>query len=131
MGVRSAMKDQARVVQKQSTGRKVEGSELFGETHGAWFPCRLTQEQAPKRNQQGRKQIVNSPMLFFDVTDENGEAVDLTGDMTVEVESPRQNITRQRFRLAGDPQPITKKVKLIAYQVTIERVNERPTTGVR
>jgi hypothetical protein len=126
----SALVDRARIVERESTGQKVEGTTLMSPTHSAWFKCRLFLESASERKEQGeRRKVVATPQVLCALRDENGELVVIEAEMRMEISSTE--LGTATWNVSGDPEPIRKKRSLIGWLASIERVVERPRAGVR
>jgi hypothetical protein len=124
-----ALVDRGRVVRRESTGRKVEGTTQMAPTHGPWFRARLFLQDAPERSEQGdRKKAVAMPRVMFLVTDVGGVAVDVNAEDQLEIASPE--LGTAVWRVTAQPAPIRKKRRVIGWEVGIERVLEPKRKGV-
>lgn len=131
MSITSVMVDRARVLDREASGLKVEGTTLMVPTHGEWFKARLFLDmaQSPERKEQGeRKKVVQTPLLLFGIKDTAGNPLELHADVQVEISSAR--FGSGIWQLTAEPQPISKKTRVIGGQVTIERVREPARRGV-
>lgn len=134
MGLVSVLVDRARVVEKSSTGVKVEGTTQMAPTHGEWFKCRLfldMQQYAERAEQGERRKRVKTPQVLYGTTDLAGKALDvqMRADVMLEIDSPQ--FGRAVWRMTGDPQPIRKKRAVLGGMVQVERVVETPRQGVQ
>lgn len=132
MGLNSVLVDRARVVEKQSTGVKVEGTTRMAEVAGEWFKCRLfldMQQYGERSEQGGRRKRVKTPQVLFGARDVAGEDINLRADQRIEIDSAE--FGRAVWSVTADPQPIRKKRRVIGGQVEVERVVETPRQGVR
>ncbi|MET0604402.1 MAG: hypothetical protein ABW167_20620 [Baekduia sp.] len=131
MGLRSVLVDRARLVVKEGTGVKVEGTTLMEPGHGEWFRCRLfldMQQYEERSEQGGRRKRVKTPQVMFGVKDVAGDPLDVRADSELEVDS--KEFGRALWQITGDPQPIRKKRRVIGGLVQVERVVETPREGV-
>jgi hypothetical protein len=129
MGLGSALVDRARVIRNASASdARVAGSTVLATIDGAWFRARLelpagTEGPAPEN---GRTRGVRSPTLMYEVYDEVNEHIDLTADDRVEVNS--QELGRTMWIIVAPPQPIRKKRRVIGWQTTLRRIDNRQLT---
>lgn len=131
MSITAVMVDRARIIERVETGKKVEGTTTMAPVHGPWFKVRLFLDmaQSPERSEQGeRKKVVQTPLMMFGVKTLDGAPLELVAEQQVEISSPRFGTAV--WRLTADPQPISKKRRVIGGQVSLERVAERPRRGV-
>lgn len=126
MGLGGALVDRARVVRNiAAREQRVTGSTVLAPVESAWFRARLelpagNESPAPEN---GRVRQVRTPTLMFEEFDEDNEAVDLTADDRVEVDSPE--LGRSMWQVIAPAQPIRKKRAVIGKQVTLRKIENR------
>lgn len=126
MAIGAALVDRARLVRLAASSERVEGTTQFGEVHGEWFRCRLTLPAASEGKDEpgGYRRALSYPSLLYGAKDVAGNPVVLRFNDDVEVQSPRQ-LSTFKWKVNGDPQPITKKRTLIGWLANLERNVER------
>lgn len=132
MALEGVLVDRARMVtQVASTEGRVRGQTRMAEVTGAWFAAFLQLPQAGRSPDaaQGRRRVVTSPTLMFDVFDEENEPVVVNASMRIEVESDR--FGHSMWETTGDPEPLASLVEVLGYQVTLKRVTDHEFTTVR
>jgi hypothetical protein len=121
------MVDRARVVSKASTGTRVEGTTKVVPTTGPWFRARLTLPDEDEDVEAGRSRVrtVTRPELLYDLTDASGEAVDLTTEHRLEVDSAQ--LGRNVWEVSAT-KPIRKRRRVIGHTAQLALVKEHQAT---
>lgn len=123
MGLSSALVDRATPVTREPVGAKVEGRTVRSSVEGVEFKCRLDFGSMGDTTDPA----VGSPMvsrvatMLFAFRDVNGDPVTIDAGMRVRIVSRSLGID-ELFDVAGDPEPIRKKKKMLAWQVEIRHV---------
>lgn len=122
MALGAALVDRARVVSREKAGRKVEGTTVYGTVEGPWFKARLfTEIQAEQLDVANRRRIIpNTPTVLAAFLDENGDAVVLTSEARLEIESPE--LGHEVWDISGEPQALRKKRRVIGWYFGVRRV---------
>jgi hypothetical protein len=131
VSLESALVDQARTLQQVAAAAgRVRGQTRLGWVSGPWFGAmlQLPQGGAAPDASQGRKRVVTQPTLLFDVADENGDPVEVTAAMRIEVSSER--FGDSVWEPTGDPEPLGSLYEVIGYQVTLRKVTDHEFTPV-
>lgn len=132
LALASALVDRARLVTTEVTPVKVEGSTVLAPpVPGPWFKARLTVPKAAalagaQGNPTGRRRVASQPNLILGVRALDGSPLPpITTDMRIQVASVTVGSTLTHpieFDVAGDPEPIRKKRKVIGWDVNLKRV---------
>lgn len=129
MAIGAVLVDRARVLSKESAGRKVEGTTQMTPVIGPWFRARLFlpaagEDDGPSGNGYGRKRTVARPQLMYALRDTDGGDIDLHFDHKVEVDSVQ--LGRAVWEVDGEPEKIRKKRSLIGHLANLTKTTERP-----
>lgn len=124
MGLTAVLVDRARLVEKAATAAKVNGRTTFTTVTLPWFRARLQMPTAPKSAGPGGAATRDEvrPLLIFGIKDSEGNAIVLTTEKLVEVDS--KQLGRAFFRPDADPEPYRKKRRVIGFEVPLRRVEE-------
>jgi hypothetical protein len=122
MGLGGALVDRARPVRRAAAGLRVEGRTQYGEAKGPWFRCRL---ELPAAGEQadtptGVRPVLTEPTLLYGTRDEEGDALHLTNQERLEVES--RELGSELWEIIGGPQPIRKRRTLLGWQAQLRRL---------
>ena len=134
MAIGSVLVDRARLISKQATSERIEGSTTLVEVKGAWFKARLTLPEANEDETpgfaplmhgtaHGRVRVVYHAKLLCALKDENGDPVEVHFNQDLEVDS--RELGRAEFRVMGEPHKIRKKRRVIAVEASLQRPEER------
>lgn len=125
MALRAVCVDRARLLRKESSAVRVEGSTSFVAVPGQWFRCRLflTQSTDAEDPSKGHFSSTLAPQLLCVRRDLDGSRLHLHGDERVEINS--RQFGRTLWRMQGEPQPLRKRRRVIGWLAFIERVVER------
>lgn len=125
MSIRHVCVDRGRLLVKEPSARRVEGSTTFVPVPGPWFRCRLFYEGAPDQTdpQGGHFKEVSEPQVLVPVTALDGSRLDFHADHRLQVNS--RELGHAVWRLAGEPEPLRKRRRIIGWLLTVERVIER------
>lgn len=126
VSIARALVDRARVVQREATAVKVEGTTHFVDTTGAWFKARLIMAQIDGEaggNQPGRTRVPRTPQLLYGLRDETGGDALLHADDRVEVSSAE--LGDSVWYVNGEPQPLRKRVAMLGWYCDLQAVEER------
>lgn len=129
MALGTALVDRARLISKQSTGRKVDGKTQAGDVTGPWFRARLElpEGQEGDSNVTGRRRTVVRPSLMCGARDSEGNTISFGSHDRLDVDSPQ--LGRATFEVAGEPKPMRKRRTVIGWEVTLARVEEHSGAG--
>ena len=127
MGLGTALVDRARVVKKEAAGARVGGRTTLAPVSGQWFKARLflpSAGAAPDSldTQGGRRKMIKQPTLLFALRDVDREAVQVSAEFRLDVDSPE--LGRAVWEVRGDPEPLRKKRRVIGYYATLKRTDE-------
>lgn len=124
MSLRSALVDTATVVRREPAGRVVEGRTIREAVEGASFRCRLDFESMEDQPEAviGVPSVIRSATLLFAVKDETGVAISVSAADRLRITSKSLANLDELFDVAGDPQPIRKKRRLIGWTVQVRHV---------
>jgi hypothetical protein len=122
MSLRAIMVDRARVVRREKSGAKVEGSSAFGDVKSEWIRARLDVQSRDRTSSQaaGGRPATESAQLILPMRDLAGGLVDVTADDRVEVKS--RELGEHTFVVDGDPLPLRKRRTMIGYTLRLRRV---------
>lgn len=125
MALAGALVDRARILSKTAAAPRLEGTTQLVEVRGAWFRARLFLNGATDASdpQLGRWASVEQPQLLCGIRDVDREQVEIHGDQRIEVNS--KALGHHVWRVTGEPQPLRRRVHLIGWLATVERVVER------
>lgn len=127
MALRSALVDRARLVSREATAQKVEGTTTYQQVTGPWFDCRLNLSNPDNETvEEGRVRVEQQPTLLYWRTAEDGTAVTLNADDELEIRANSLEFTPDgRWRVSAQPLVIRKKVVLLgAGYCNVQRVRE-------
>jgi hypothetical protein len=124
MGLRSALVDRARLVERVASPVRINKRTTFTNVTEPWFKARLQMPSAPETAEAAGGKTRNEvrPSMLFDWRDSEGNAVVLTTEKVVEVDS--KELGRFYFRPDADPEPLRKKRRVIGFEVPLRRVEE-------
>jgi hypothetical protein len=129
MGLENALVDRARVLKQlpAATGQ-VRGMTRTAWVEGAWFGAflQLPQAGASTGPDQGRRRVVRSPTVMFDVLDEENEPVVVNVSVRLEIDSER--FGRTVWQPTGDPEPLASLDEVLGYQVTVRQITDHEIT---
>lgn len=125
MALGSALVDRGRIIRNEPEPRKVEGRTAFVPVTFPWFRCRLTisDRRVGADAADGRKRVESAPQLLYAMRDEEGQAIDLSAEDQVEVDSPQ--LGRAIYKLSTAPTPLRKRRTVIGFVVTLSRIEAR------
>lgn len=124
MGLAAVLVDRARPIRPRRDVHKVEGSTQMVPDEGAWFRCRLNVATGEEREGGTGRRTVPGTSIICALKDENGQAVELSINDRVEVESRELGLAV--WQVTADPRPIRKKRSLLGLRVQLKRVDEHP-----
>lgn len=130
MALRSVMVDRARTVTREAT-RRVAGMSMSEPVRGEWFRCRVElpaaaeTEGASATAQRGPRRPPRRPTIMV-LADRATGAAPFEADQELEI---RREMGRglgpvERFRIIAAPGEIKKRRRVLAYEGTLERVEE-------
>ena len=121
MGIRSIMVDQARIVRREKSGAKVEGTSMFGNVKSPWFRCRLDVQTTDRTSSEaaGGRPVTEGVQLILPPR-VAGDVMDVTADDRVEVRS--KALGEHEFVVVSDPLPLRRRRSVIGYTLKLERV---------
>lgn len=101
---------------------RIEGTTQMVWQYGPYFDCRIDSPAAPKRRDSagGRDRTAQSPIVMFDVYDDNDDPVVLHAESRIEVESDA--FGTQVWELTGEPELMRKKYDLVCGQANVVRI---------
>lgn len=117
--------DQGRLLIKEPTAARVEGRTSFVPVPGSWFKCRLFYEGAQDQAdaQQAHWKTVPAPQVMAVTHAHDGSRLVFHSDYRLQVRS--HQLGDAIWRLAGEPEPLRKRRRVIGWLLTVERVIER------
>lgn len=125
MALARALVDRARVLRREPSPVKVEGTTQFVDTSSAWFRARLIVASIDGEsggNQPGRTRVPRTPQLLYGLRDDAGERIELHADDRVEVSS--NELGSGLWNVNGEPQPLRKRVAMLGGLANLARVDE-------
>lgn len=123
MALTSALVDWAAVVTKLPSGERVEGRTVRSDVESPQFKCRIdvnsmTDQPDPAT---GVPVVTRTTNLLYGTHDITGQPVLLDAGKRVRVVSTSLSMD-ELWDVAGDPQPIRKRRRVIGYQVELRHV---------
>lgn len=125
MSLAAVCVDRGRIVRKVASGVRTEGRTSFVPVPEQWFKTRLFEDASPNQVDPvgGHVTSVDRPQALTVAKDLDGNVLSFQGDFVIDISS--REFGRYLFRMAGEPQPLRKKRRIIGWQLTLERVVER------
>jgi hypothetical protein len=125
MSLAAVCVDRARIIVKEAGGPRKEGKTSFVQVPGQWFKCRLFLEGTTDTEdpQAGRWSSQSTQQLICLPRDLDGNPLVFRADRALDVLS--KELGRAVWRLAGEPEPLRKKRRVIGYLAQVSRVVER------
>jgi len=104
---------------------RVEGTTTFTPVAEQWFRCRLFLTDSPDviDPQAGRFRNKSSPQVLAVLRDFDGRTLHFHGDQRAEIRS--RQFGKAVWRMAGEPQPLRRRRRVIGWLLNTERVIER------
>jgi hypothetical protein len=116
--------DRGRLLVREPSVVRVEGSTTFVAIAGPWFRCRLFYEGAPSEAdpQGGHWRDVSNPQVLAPMKALDGSRIEFRSDYRLHVHS--RELGHAVWRMTGDPEPLRKRRRIIGWLATVERVIE-------
>jgi hypothetical protein len=117
--------DRGRVVVKEPSATRVEGSTSFVAVPEQWFKCRLflTSTTDVPDPQQSHWLSTSAPQVLAVTRDYDGSPLMFRSDQTIEINS--RQLGRHVWRMTGEPEPLRKRRRIIGWLLLVSRVIER------
>lgn len=126
MAILSVCVDRARIMRKEPSVERVEGTTTFEVVPEQWFKCRLflTSTTDIPDAAQSHWLSTSAPQVLCGIRDCDGERIVLRSDQHLDIKS--RQLGRALWRADGEPQPLRKKHRVIGYVLIVSRVIEWP-----
>jgi hypothetical protein len=123
VSLNAVLVDRASVVTRQATGVRVEGRTIRADVEAPQFKCRLEVNVAQDTPDPatGVPVVTRTTSLLYGLHDIEGNPVVLNAADRVRVVSRSMGMD-ELWDVAGDPQPIRKRRRLLGWQVDLRHV---------
>lgn len=116
--------DRGRILRKEPSAVRVEGSTTFTPVPEQWFRCRLflTATTDIPDPQQSHWLSTSAPQVIAVTRDLDSEVLAFRSDQRIEIAS--RELGRAVWRMTGEPEPLRKRHRVIGWLLLVSRVIE-------